>query len=186
MLKRGKYFEFLVLFGVFGSTFADPICQLEGVPAATLHGKMATIYSVRYARGLEAVIHFNVVRHNPCPGSGGCKWIFNHCKGNEFSLESKRYRGSHMFANIAQAVSHFNKNKGQACADPGYRWKVWYDRCSNHYYLQNTYFGDWLDASETGLVKHTACKTNPFGTTDSCGDWRRWRFEDMTVRYDSQ
>ena len=75
-------------------------CKLEGVPAGTLNGKMATIYSVRFGRGLEAIIHFNVVRHNPCPGGGGCKWIFKHCKGNEFSLESKKYRGSHLFANV--------------------------------------------------------------------------------------
>ena len=84
------------------------------------------------------------------------------------------------------AVSHFSTRNEKACTDPGYKWKVWYDRCSNHYYLQNTYFGDWLDASDAGLVKHSKCNINAYGTSDSCGDWRRWRFDDLTIKYDSQ
>ena len=126
-------------------------CKLEGVGQGWLGTRMATIYPVRFSReGVAASWFFNTVRHNPCPGGGACKWIFTHCKGNEFVVESKKYRGSYMYANVASAISHYSVNQDFACSSNAYRWKVWYDGCTDNYYLQNTYYGDWLDASDAG------------------------------------
>ena len=164
--------SFIIIISIICSTLTISAeeCRLEGVGQSVLGSKMATIYSIRFSReGLAANWFFNVVRHNKCPGEGVCKWIFTHCKGNEYILESKHYRGSYLYANIANAVSHYSTDKNSACQKNAFRWKVWFDKCSSNYYLQNTQYGDWLDASDAGLVKHTACKTNEMnGWNQSC------------------
>lgn len=159
-------------------------CGLQGVDYGNLNKRMVTIYSVRFPwDGLAANWAFNVVRHNPCPGEGVCKWIFHACRGNEFVLENKHYRGKFLYANVVNSVSYFKVSIKQACDQKKYTWKVFYDSCSSNYYLQNAHYGDWLDASDTGLVKHAKCKVNEMFAWDSCGNWRRWNFQDITDKY---
>ena len=189
-MKRLKLLQITLFLSIllFCKNFvnAKTPCPLEGVKKNALHNTMATIYSVRYSRnGLAAQNVFNVVRHNPCPGGGVCKWIFRHCQGNEFVLESKKYRGKYLYANVANAVSYFrpkNNGKTEACKTMNYTWKMWYDKCSGNYYIQNNN-GLWLDASDTGLVKHTVCKSNPKHAWNSCGKWRRWKLESLTTKF---
>ena len=98
-------------------------------------------------------------------------------------IESKRYRGSYMYANVVNSVSHYVVSRDSACNDAKYRWYAWYDSCSGNYYFRNVDSGNWLDASDAGLVKHTKCNTNAKYGWKSCGNWRRWQLQDITDRY---
>lgn len=160
------------------------VCPLSEVKKSKLHDKTATVYSVRYNRnGLQPQTALNLIKHKPCSGKGSCKWNFQHCPGtsNVFVLKNVRNTNNYLFANIINAVSHFDiSNENEACNDDRLQWRIYFDACSSNYYFQNVKYGDWLDANHIdNSVKHSGCRVNPFNGWDSCGNWRRWRFESL-------
>merc|ERR1711931_145629 len=100
---------FKIVFLLYYFSCANLHCSMVKVDKKGLNNKRASIYSVKHrANGLQAKWDFSLVRHEGCSGGGSCAWIFRHCRDNEFILESAKYRGSKLYANVVSAVSHFD------------------------------------------------------------------------------
>lgn len=142
----------------------DGDCPLvEATTALKLEGKYTNLYSSKSNEGLDATnIHQlnNPVRHEPCPGGGGCKWIFTKCDGqfnnteysykdkngeiqsyqmqNYYVLENFKYRSTYMYASTRNSISHFAQNRREICRQDkdlhyeNFQWVVFYDYNNCH------------------------------------------------------
>ena len=160
-------------------------CNMTPVSKREFDGKIATISDARYKDGIVATNIADAIRHEKCD-NGACKWIFHACHTDSnynamtFALESKKYRNTFMYANVATGMSHYTQSLDKICTiSKRYEWILYYADCTDSYFLFNLSYADWLDASDLGLVKHSKCSNNPYSTDSSCAYYRELKFEDV-------
>ena len=151
-------------------------CLLQPVNSE-LNNLTTEIYTYKYNDGLHASNILSAVRHEGCSGNGACTWQFIQCDYSQaynaaiYTLKNIKY-GTHLYANIAAAMSHLSDTLDNICyVYKYYQFVVYKDPCDGQYYLYNLAYNQWVYASTLNLVTHSSCgEGQAYG--HGCGDYR--------------